>query len=541
MFDLLIKNGTVIDGTGEARFTADVAITGEKIAAIEPHIPVEEARQVIDAQGLVVAPGFIDIHSHSDTYFLRDDRGESRIYQGVTTELAGQCGSTIYPCPPEHMERIRDFADAAVRDYASASFGEFLEKVQRDGKKMGTNLVPLIGHGALRCGVMGYEDRPATKEELEEMKRLLDEDMAHGVWGLSLGLGYTPGVSSDQEELCALGEVVARYQGIITSHMRDQGLGTPRSLEEMYEINRRTGAHVHIAHFKASGRAAWGKAPEFVDNVRKAQKDGIHVTVDLYPYLAASSGITNSFPKWTIQGGKEKAVAILQDPEKRGEIIRQLEESFSTKEDGEGLYVVTTEGRYPPADGKNIWQLSQELGLSMAETIAQVTVETQAQATCISFAMCQEDVDYMLSQKDFAIGSDGVSLSLAPEENEGKPHPRNFGTFPCFLRLAREKGFCTLEEAGHRITGLSARIIGLKDRGILRPGMQADITVFDGGKVTDKATYENPFQKPEGIHHVFMAGQAALLHGEQTDARLGRFLLKKQGFSGEYSISLDKK
>ena len=181
MFDLLIKNGTVIDGTGEAGFTADVAITGEKIAAIEPHIPVEEARQVIDAQGLVVAPGFIDIHSHSDTYFLRDDRGESRIYQGVTTELAGQCGSTIYPCPPEHMERIRGFADAAVRNYASASFGEFLEKVQRDGKKMGTNLVPLIGHGALRCGVMGYEDRPATKEELEEMKRLLDEDMAHGV------------------------------------------------------------------------------------------------------------------------------------------------------------------------------------------------------------------------------------------------------------------------------------------------------------------------------------------------------------------------
>ena len=177
----------------------------------------------------------------------------------------------------------------------------------------------------------------------------------------------------------------------------------------------------------------------------------------------------------------------------------------------------------------------------MAETIARVTVETRAQATCISFAMCQEDVDYMLSQKDFAIGSDGVSLPLAPEENEGKPHPRNFGTFPCFLRLAREKGFCTLEEAVHRITGLSAQIIGLKDRGVLRPGMQADITVFDGEKVSDKATYENPFQKPEGIHHVFMAGQAALLHGEQTDARLGRFLLKNRGFSGEYSISLDKK
>ncbi len=263
----------------------------------------------------------------------------------MTTELAGQCGSTIYPCPPEHMKRIRGFADAAVRDYASASFGEFLEKVQRDGKKMGTNLVPLIGHGALRCGVMGYEDRPATKEELEEMKRLLDEDMAHGVWGLSLGLGYTPGVSSDREELCALGEVVARYHGIITSHMRDQGLGTPRSLEEMYEINRRTGAHVHIAHFKASGRAAWGKAPEFVDNVRKAQKDGIHVTVDLYPYLAASSGITNSFPKWTIQGGKEKAVAILQDPEKRERSSASWKSVFPQRKTGKGFMWS------PPRDG----------------------------------------------------------------------------------------------------------------------------------------------------------------------------------------------
>ena len=189
--------------------------------------------------------------------------------------------------------------------------------------------------------------------------------------------------------------------------------------------------------------------------------------------------------------------------------------------------MVTTGGLYPPADGKDIWQLSQELGLSMAETIAKVTVETKASATCISFAMCEEDVDHMLSQPDFAIGSDGISLPLSPSENKGKPHPRNYGTFPRFLRLAREKGFCDLETAVHRITGLSASYIGLPDRGLVQPGYVADLTLFDPQTVADRATYEDPFQKPEGICHVFMAGQPALLHGRQTEHRLGQFLLKR--------------
>lgn len=527
MYDWLIQNSTIVDGSGKPRYQADVALEQGKIAAIAPSISAGLARQVLDAAGLVTAPGFIDIHSHSDTYFLLDDRAESRIYQGVTTELAGQCGSTIYPCPADHMERIRQFAGEEVAEYASASLGAFLEKVARNNKKMGTNLAPLIGHGALRCGVMGYEDRKATPAEMEQMRSLLQRDMESGAWGLSLGLGYTPGLSSDRPELCSLGEIVARYNGLVTSHMRDQGLGTPTSLDEMYEIYRRSGARIHIAHFKASGRKAWGKAPEFAANLHAAQQAGIPVTADVYPYCAASSGITNSFPKWTIQGGTGRAVAMLQDPSQRGVIIEQLEQAFDTPEAGKALYVVTTGGLYPPADGKDIWQLSQELGLSMAETIAKVTVETKASATCISFAMCEEDVDHMLSQPDFAIGSDGISLPLSPSENKGKPHPRNYGTFPRFLRLAREKGFCDLETAVHRITGLSASYIGLPDRGLVQPGYVADLTLFDPQTVADRATYEDPFQKPEGICHVFMAGQPALLHGRQTEHRLGQFLLKR--------------
>lgn len=421
------------------------------------------------------------------------------------------------------MQNIRQFAGKRFESFASGSFRQFLQKVEAQGKKMATNLVSLIGHGALRCGVMGYENRKATVAELDEMQNLLERDLLNGAWGLSLGLGYTPGLSSNQEELNALGHVVAKYGGIVTSHMRNQGTHTPRSLEEMYEINRKTGAHVHIAHFKVSGKTNWGRAPEFVQNVRDARQSGVNVTVDVYPYRAASSGITNSLPKWTIQGGKAMAVKRLSGPE-RQQIIDHLDKSFQTQADGERLLVVGTGGHFPAADGKDIWELSHELGLSMAETIAAVTLQSNAQARCISFSMSDEDVDYMLAQEDYAIGSDGRGHSLSPSENDGKPHPRNYGTFPRFLRFAREKGFCSLETAVHRITQLPAEMIGLMDRGVLKVGMVGDLTVFDAASVADKATFADPFQKPVGIEHVFLAGQPAVLHGQQTEHRLGRFL-----------------
>lgn len=525
MYETILKGGIIIDGTGGPSYQADIAIKDGKIAKIADEITSADA-QIIDVTGLVVAPGFIDIHSHSDTAFLMDERCESKLYQGVTTELAGQCGYTIYPCPDDRMANIRHFAGSELSDFASGSFQEFMDKVKAQGKRMGTNLISLIGHGALRCGVMGYENRKATPEELAVMQCLLDRDMQAGAWGLSLGLGYTPGISSDQEELNALGKVVAKYDGIVTSHMRDQGTNTPISLEEMYEINRKTGAHVHIVHFKASGKANWGRAPEFVQNVADARKAGVNVTVDVYPYTAASSGITNSFPKWAIHGGTDQAVARLLGDE-RQQIIDYLNGAFQTQADGEALYIVTTGGRYPIADGKNVWELSQELGLCMAETIAKVTVETNAHATCIAFAMSEADVDYMLSQNDYAIGSDGRALPLTASENEGKPHPRNYGTFPRFLRLAREKGLCSLEVAVHRITKLSADMLGLPERGVLQPGMVADITVFDPANVTDQATYADPFQKSVGVEHVFISGKPALQNGQQTEHRLGEFILKK--------------
>jgi N-acyl-D-aspartate/D-glutamate deacylase len=522
MYDYILKGGTIFDGTGRKAFTADVAVANGRIAAVDTHLACRHA-QVLDVTALAVAPGFIDIHSHSDTSFLGDERCESKLYQGVTSEVVGQCGSSKFPCLEEKLPELRQADEADGPSYVSLSFADFKARVAQEGRRMSTNLLCLVGHGTLRAGVLGYEDRPPTPAELSLMQRLLAKDLSDGAWGLSLGLGYTPGVSADIAELVALAAIVARYGGHVPAHMRDQGSNTPQSLEEMYAINRQSGARVHIAHFKAGGKDTWGRAPEFVRHVAAARQSGVAVTVDVYPYTAASSGITNSFPKWAIQGGLEQTLLRLQGPE-RAAIYAYLDENFSSRTDGESLWVVSTGGRFPAADGKNIWEISRHLGVSMAEAIIAVTEQSQARAVCISHSMDQAEVDFFLAQADYAVGSDGRALPLSAAENKGKPHPRNFGTFPRFLRLAREQGFATPETAIHRITRLPASIVGLTDRGTLAPGLVADLTVFCPKTITDRATYPDPFQKPVGIEHVFIAGRPAVLKAQQTDLRLGAFV-----------------
>lgn len=525
MQDIVLKNGLIYNGLNEKPCLGDVAVRSGVITAIGRGLQMDAA-QTVDVSGLAVAPGFIDIHSHSDTSFLADSRCESKIMQGVTSELSGQCGSTIYPCPDDRMENIRAYAGEKLKDYASASFSSFLGKCRRDGRTMATNQIPLIGHGALRCGVMGYDGRAASRREIGLMAELLEQEMADGAWGLSLGLGYAPGIFANQEELNALGKVVYRYGGIITSHMRNQGAQIFPALDEMFEINRATGAHVHIAHLKMSGKKQWGTAGKLMEYLRSARARGIWVTEDMYPYTASSSGITNIFPKWTLAGGVEMAAHRLTTGD-RAAIMEALEEYFQTQRDGEGVYIVSSNGRYPEADDSTIWELSRKWGLSMPETVEKVVLATDGRCTCIFESMSQEDVDYLLRQPEIAIGSDGRGLPVDAAAHVGKPHPRNFGTFPRVLKMAREGAF-SMESAIHRMTKLSADYIGLRGRGFLAEGFQADITVFDPNTVGDRAVYSDPFQYPDGIVHVLVNGDFAVKDGRQTEKRLGRFLKKRE-------------
>jgi len=528
LYDILIKNGFIVDGKHTKRYKSDLAISDGRIAVIRKDINPAGAKRVIDASDKIVSPGFIDIHTHSDVSFIMDNRSESKIYQGVTSEVVGQCGSTFYPCDINDLNNLRKYVSGRDLDtdyYASTSFVEFIKKAETNGLKPANNWLTLIGHNALRTSVMGFEGRPATKDEIDKMVNLLEQEMESGAWGLSLGLGYAPGIFSDINELVALGEVVAKYDGIIASHMRDQGNRIHQALDEMFEINRRTGAHVHIAHLKLSGINNWGKAEDLLAYLRNAQSYGVNVTCDIYPYEAASSGITNTLPKWTLAGGVEAAAARFKTDE-RSKIIKELEEKYPDKEAGDRIYIVSTGGLYPEADDKTIGELAEELDISVAEAIEKVVVETNGHCRQISFAMDENDMLRFIKEIDISIGSDGSGLPLDPSLNQGKPHPRNFGTFPRFLRLNREHKLMNLEDAIYKMTGNSAKIMGIDDRGVIEVGKFGDITIFDENLVSDKATYKDPFQKPVGIEYVIVNGEVVVDKGKQNKNRPGHFIKK---------------
>ena len=513
MFDILIKNGLIVDGLRTKPYKSSIGIKNGKIAKISSNLKEEDAKEIIDAGNLVVAPGFIDIHTHSDKSFLMDDRSESKIFQGVTTEVVGQCGHSYYINPEE---------DRNTKN--SSILIDFIEKVNKENKKMSTNWVTFVGHNSIRASVMGLEGRKATKEEINKMVELLDKEIEAGAWGLSLGLGYSPGIFSDIEELVALGEVVEKHNTMISSHMRNQGARIYQALDEMFEINRQTNAHVHISHLKISGKPQWGKSEELLKYIKDAQAEGINVTCDIYPYEAASSGITNILPKWTLAGGQEQAAARFKT-EEREKIMKELSQKFEDPTYADRIYIVSTNGLYPIADDKTIRELAEELNISPAEAVEQVVVNTNGNCSHISFAMDEKDMLRMIREINIAIGSDGSGLPMSPYKNNGKPHPRNFGTFPRFLKLAREYNMMPIEDALYKMTALSADILGFTDRGILKEDYAADITIFDPNIVSDEATYKNPFQKPIGIEYVIVNGKIAVKEGLQTENRAGEFLM----------------
>lgn len=527
MLDLLIINGRIFDGNGNEEFLGNLGIKGKLIEYIGKDFP--EAKRTIDAGGLVVCPGFVDIHSHSDQSFICNENSESKILQGVTSELTGQCGNTMFPFTEKSQDDFMTYVGTdAFYDkvrYASKSLGDFLNKLEEDEIKLTTNQMLLVGHGALRTGVMGIEGRDATDEELEEMAYKLNEDMKTGAWGLSLGLGYAPGIFATQKELNRLGAVVAKYDGIITSHMRNQAEKSLESMDEMFNIYEETGCKVHIAHLKMGGKENWGNAFKLYEYLEHAAARGVKVTMDMYPYTHSATGISNILPKWFLKEGIERAAEDLKGSI-REEIRDFLDQRFVSKRDGEGVYIVSTHGRYSEADGMNIWQLSQKWGVSMSEAAIRVIIETCGHASGIFETACEEDLLYLLAKDDISIGSDGSAYQFDPRKNEGKPHPRNFATFPRFFRLAREHELCDLKTAIYRTTGLSAKTIGLKDRGILEVGKVADITIFDSEKIMDFATYENPFIPSKGIEYVIVNGELAVEEGKLIKIGMGEILLK---------------
>lgn len=516
MEDLIIRGGTVIDGTGSPRYQADVAIKDGVITAIG-NLANVATKQILDASGLIVAPGFIDSHSHSDTCFLRDTSCASKLFQGITTEISGQCGSSPFP-------RKCEAADDIAR---STSFGHFVDQFERGEYSMAVNQALLVGHGTLRAAVIGYEDRPATADELERMKDLLRQSLEEGAWGLSLGLEYSPGFFADSQELQELGKVVHEFDGIVTCHMRNEGLHIADAIEELVSIGRASGVHVHISHLKIDNFRVHGTAETVWNQIESARREGVNITADIYPFNASATDLTIRCPKWCSEGGPSAVIEYLKGP-RRQEILEHIRsQHYFNAERAETCLFSGDGGLWPEIVGKTLRYVAEELlhTTDYAEAAAEVLMRTRANASCIFFVMGESDMLYFLS-RDIGIGSDGYSYSGDPDKVPGMPHPRSYAAISEFFRLARENNLCSLEEAVRRVTSQTAATIGLTNRGVLKKRNIADITIFDPKRIAPKATYLNPIRLSAGVHHVLIGGEFALQNGVQTELRKGRFLVK---------------
>ncbi len=485
-YDILIKNAFILDGTGNPWFKADIGIIGKKIARVG-YINSWQAKKTIDATNLRVTPGFIDVHTHCDREIAEIPTVDNYILQGVTTVIGGNCGGHPYPL----AELFKKFTENGI----SINFG------------------CLVGHNTVRREVMGLKMDPPSRDELEKMKILIDQEMKAGALGFSTGLSYLPGTYSNTEELIALASVIAQYGGIYTSHLRDQGLRIIEAIQEAIEVGEKNNIPVLISHIKLAEDAVWGKPEMITRPVEEARERNVEVFLDQYPYTATSSGFTSSLPSWSFEGGREKFLARLKDKNTyqkiRSYVIQRRLTTTKNVDKLKTIYVSRFE-KHPEYEGKNLQEILVSQGkdptvANAADLI--IDIERIGGAGGIFFQMDEHDVEALMRLPYTMHASDGSVQVLG----EGVPHPRNYGTFPRVIaHYVREKGVLSLEEAIRKMTSLPAQIFRIRERGILKEGMFADITIFDFQSFEDKATFTEPHQYSQGLKYVIVNGEVVV-------------------------------
>ncbi len=528
-YDLLIRNGCVVDGTGNPWFIADLGIKKGKIVKIGK-VAEKTAAKTIDATGLIVAPGFIDVHSHDDIAFFIDPLNKQKLQQGITTVVTGNCGISFAPVNRKYLSLLEGYTATLVGKSDITkwnSFAEYLDKL--DHSEPGMNVASLVGHGTLRIAIMGMENREPTAEELEEMKKLLSQAMEEGAFGISTGLIYPPGVYSKTKEIVELCKVVAEYGGTYVSHIRGEGDTISQAIKEALEIGREANVPVEISHHKVSGKANWGRSVETLALIKEARADGIDVTADAYPYTAGSTMLTALFPPWVYAGGEQKFIERVKDQKTRAAIKRDIEEKtdwFNIIKGAESWkdILIVSSSHHPEYEGKSLLNISQGLNKDPYETLFDLAAEDGSKCMIVIFMMNDEDVERIICDPMVAIITDATF-----DTGVGKPHPRGFGTFPRVLgRYVREKSLMSLEEAIRKMTSLPAQRFNLKSKGLLREGFDADVTIFNPKNVIDKATYRNPRAKPDGIEYVIVNGSLVLRKNEFTKERPGKVIRRSK-------------
>ncbi len=498
-FDIILFNGRIIDGTGSPWFRSDIGIKGDRIAAIGD-LSKATAKARIDAKGRIVAPGFIDIHDHSRDAIFRLPTGENMLRQGVTTVMDGNDGNSPIPLQP---------------------FYDRLSKL-----RLGINFGMFAGHGSIRSAVMASENRKSTPEELDKMRALIDQAMREGAFGLSTGLFYVPGNYAGSEEVIELAKVAGRYGGMHISHMRDEAGDIRKSVEETIRIGEEGKLPTQLSHHKIIGKPNWGASKDTLQMVEDARKRGVDVAIDQYPYTASSTGIAALFPQWAFGGGAAAFKERLNAPETRGRIKLAIQDRIITdRGGGDPKNVQVASCRFDPSlAGKTLADITAARGVPVTvENAAETAIDLQSKGGCsaVYHAISEPDVERIMASPYTMIASDGGVIG----PRDGVPHPRNYGTFARVLgRYVRERRVLTLEDAIRKMSALPAQRLKLYDRGLLRPGMFADIVVFDPDTVIDKADFGNPHQMSIGFTNVLVNGKAVLVDGKLTAERSGRVL-----------------
>lgn len=526
-FDLVIRHGRLMDGTGNPWFNGDVAIKGDSIVAVGQ--VAGGGKREIDAHGLVVAPGFIDIHSHSDWLLLEDGGAPSKVRQGVTTEVLGE-GSSAGPSKGKLVARPVSIQNQPASIH---TLGEYFTAVERSG--IAVNIASYVGEGNIWQCVMGQSfDRPGPAE-LQKMKELVAEAMKDGAFGLSTALMMPPGSLATTDDLVELCKVVRDYGGMYSTHMRDEGLGVFDSVKQAIEIGERSGVPVDIIHLKIADEKYWGRMKEVLALIEAARRRGVNVQANVYPYTRGNNDLASIIPPWAHEGGRSELLARLKDPAQRARLKQDIRNGLPgwynhyTAVGGDWSRMLISANN--PYKGQTMDRVIARKSEGKTPTpdpldiLFDLLVEQDGSVSTVYAHHTEEDMNLALLQPWCSIGSDGSAFATEGLLRRGYPHPRNFGTFPRVLGVyVRERGLLRLEDAIRKMTSLNAAKLGLRDRGLLRVGTFADITVFDPDRVIDRSTYDDPFQYAEGIEHVIVNGQIVLDQGKPTRSRPGRAL-----------------
>ena len=533
-FDLVIANGRILDGTGAPWFRGDVGIKGDRITAVGD-LSAAAATRRIDARDHMVAPGFIDMLGQSEMTLLADNRAESKIRQGITSEITGEGGSAA-PVTEATLQDQRAWLDKYKIKVDWTDFRGYFDALRR--ARPAINLGSFVGAAQIRQVVLGSEDVQPTAEQLRRMEGLVETAMQQGALGVSSSLIYPPGSYAQTAELVALARVAARHGGVYASHIRDEASHEMEALEEAITIGREANIPVEIWHLKVAGRSNWGRMKDIVARIERARAEGLDVTADMYPYVASGNGLDATVPQWAQAGGVDAMIKRFHDPASRARILREIREGHGGEWDGwkgrppEDILIVSVlDPSLAKWTGKRLSQVAAGMGKPPEEALIDLVEADRANVFVARFSMNEDDLQYAMRRPWVAIDLDAGGFSLDGPFGTSKHHPRALGTMPRVIgHYARDLKLFSIEEAVRKMTSLPARRMSLSDRGLLRPGMAADVVVFDPEKIRDVATFEEPNVYSEGVEHVVVNGRVVLDGGRMTGERPGRPLTRTTGF-----------